>query len=302
MTDCAQETSAWCARTYLRSAAHASRNDLRQSAELGLDAAARPVLGGESAVGMLLAKRSPCDGTKAIATDRANFHLAIAVAAGVTAKRFGLRMLNSTELCAARQPLSPSCHEDWFMISFPNDLYFDKSPEERARLRALGKKLVERMLANPDLIPFTTTRDRVAEMLTNGDLDNPLFQDFRACHELYFELKEELARKGIQIFNARLEHEYSSAEVQKARAQKMVEYLRKHKNLLSADTIDEADLANPKFIAKTTYIMAWAWCLVWERKLAGIELYQQDADSDDRKLLAEIFAPLVRFKQEGVFS
>ncbi len=188
------------------------------------------------------------------------------------------------------------------MISFPNDLYFDKSPEERARLRALGKKLVERMLANPDLIPFTTTRDRVAEMLTNGDLDNPLFQDFRACHELYFELKEELARKGIQIFNARLEHEYSSAEVQKARAQKMVEYLRKHKNLLSADTIDEADLANPKFIAKTTYIMAWAWCLVWERKLAGIELYQQDADSDDRKLLAEIFAPLVRFKQEGVFS
>ena len=295
MTDCAQETSAWCARTYLRSAAHASRNDLRQSAELGLDAAARPVLGGESAVGMLLAKRSPCDGTKAIATDRANFHLAIAVAAGVTAKRFGLRMLNSTELCAARQPLSPSCPEDWFMISFPNDLYFDKSPEERARLRALGKKLVERMLANPDLIPFTTTRDRVAEMLTNGDLDNPLFQDFRANHEIYFELKDEMASKGIQIFNARLEHEYSSAEVQKARAQKMVEYLRKHKNLLSADTIDEADLANPKFIAKTTYIMAWAWCLVWERKLAGIELYQQDADSDDRKLLAEIFAPLVRF-------
>ena len=48
------------------------------------------------------------------------------------------------------------------MISFPNDLYFDKSPEERAKLRALGKKLVERMVANPDMIPFTTTKDRVA--------------------------------------------------------------------------------------------------------------------------------------------
>ena len=138
-------------------------------------------------------------------------------------------------------------------------------------------------------------------MLTDGTLDNPRFQDCEAETEVYFELKDEMASKGIQIFNAPIEHAHSSAEVQKKRAQLMVKYLLEHKCLLSPDTIDEADLANPKFLAKTTYIMAWAWCFVWERKLAGIELYQQDADSADRKQLSEIFAPLVRFKQEGVF-
>ena len=188
------------------------------------------------------------------------------------------------------------------MNEITDDFYAQKSPEEQAKLHDLGKKLVERMLANPDLIPFTTTKERVAEMLTNGDLDNPLFQDFRANHEIYFELKDEMASKGIHIFNARLEHEYSSAEVQKKRAKLMVKYLLDHKCLLSADTIDETDLANPKFLYKTTYVMAWAWCFVWERKLAGIELYKQDADSEDRKHLSEIFAPLVPLKKEGLFS
>ena len=46
------------------------------------------------------------------------------------------------------------------MIRFPNDLYVDKTTEERAKLHDLGQKLVERMLANPDLIPFTTTKLR----------------------------------------------------------------------------------------------------------------------------------------------
>ncbi len=187
------------------------------------------------------------------------------------------------------------------MIEITDDFYVEKTPEERALLHDLGKKLVERMLANPDLIPFTTTKEKVAMMLTDGTLDDHSFQDYEAKAEVYFELKDEMASKGIQIFNAPVEHAHSSAEVQKKRAKLMVKYLLEHKCLLSPDTIDEDDLANPKFLAKTTYSMAEAWCFVWERKLAGVELYQQDADSADRKHMAEIFAPVVLLKKEGVF-
>lgn len=186
---------------------------------------------------------------------------------------------------------------------FPEDWVYSngKTPEEEALHRLYCKKLIDRMLTHPELVPLGSTRESVQSMLTDGSIDNPQLQDFAFEAETYFEFKDEMASKGIKVFNASIEHACSSEQVQRMRAQKMVEYFLSHKSLLSADAIDADDLVNPKFIRKGTYFLAKAWCFVVQLNLAGIELFSLPEDDNNKKIFNDMIEPLIRGKKEGAF-
>lgn len=130
--------------------------------------------------------------------------------------------------------------------------------------------MIERMLAHPELAPRDKTKEILTSMLTDGSLDHLLVQEFAAKVEPYFELKDELASKGIAIFNTDIEHACSSEAVQQERSQKMVNYLLEHQCLLSADTINTNDLVNPNLIKKVT--TSWQWPGVLFGKTSWLEL------------------------------
>lgn len=187
---------------------------------------------------------------------------------------------------------------------FPEDVVYNngKTPEEEALHRLYCKKLIDRMLTHPELVPLGSTRESVQSMLTDGSIDNPQLQDFAFEAETYFEFKDEMASKGIKVFNASIEHACSSEQVQRMRAQKMVEYFLSHKSLLCSDKIDEKDLANQNFIKKGFYFMANAWCYVLQLKLAGIELFSLDDNKEEKEHFWFILEPLIVCKKEGVFN
>lgn len=189
---------------------------------------------------------------------------------------------------------------------FPEDWVYSngKTPEEEALHRLYFKKLIKRMLAHPELVPLGNTLEDVRLCLTNGSIDNPNYQNSAFEFETYFEFKDEMASKGIKVFNAEIEHAYSSKEVQEARAQKMREYLLNHQSLMSVLSdygIDNNDMINPKFLKRSYYVFAKAWCFVTQQKLAGVELYLLDINSDDIKHFLNIFEPLVYCKKKGSF-
>lgn len=186
---------------------------------------------------------------------------------------------------------------------FPEDWVYSngKTPEEEALHRLYFKKLIKRMLAHPELVPLGNTLEDVRLCMTNGSLDNPNYQESAFEAETYFEFKDEMASKGIKVFNAEIEHVYSSKEVQKERAHNMIEYFKNHKSLLSADAIDADDLVNPKFIRKGTYFLAKAWCFVVQLNLAGIELFSLPEDDNNKKIFNDMIEPLIRGKKEGAF-
>lgn len=185
--------------------------------------------------------------------------------------------------------------------SFPSDVYYGRSPEEDAMYRLFGQKLIKRMLAHPELIPWGCTKEALENDLSNGYLNNRQFQEFALKAETYFQLKDAMALKGMKLFDAELEHHCSSDAVKAERAQKMITYLLEHQNLLGEDSLDAADLVNPKLISKGTLFLAQAWCFVLQQKLAGIDLYALSEKSLDRQHLAELLAPLVRSKKKGAF-
>lgn len=189
---------------------------------------------------------------------------------------------------------------------FPEDWVYSngKTPEEEALHRLYFKKLIKRMLAHPELIPLGCTLEDVRLCMTNGNLDNPNYQDSAFDAETYFEFKDEMASKGIKVFNAEIEHFHSSKEVQEERAQNMMEYLLNHQSLMSLLSdygIDNNDMINPKFIKRSYYVFAKAWCFVIQQKLAGVELYLLDVNSDNIKHFLNIFEPLIYCKKKGSF-
>ena len=177
-----------------------------------------------------------------------------------------------------------------------------KTPEEEALHRALGQKLIKRMLAHPEIAPYGKTKEKLLNMLTDGSLDNPRFQHFAFEAETYFEFKDEMALKGINVFNAGIEHVCSSLDVQNDRAQKMIEYLSDHESLLSDNGINRDDLVNPKFIKKGTYFLARAWCFVLQLKLAGIDVALLPTNDENRLMLDNLLNPLIKGKKIGAFQ
>ena len=187
---------------------------------------------------------------------------------------------------------------------FPEDWVYSngKTPEEEALHRLYCQKLIKRILAHPELVPLGHTVDSVRAMLTDGSIADPRFQDLAFDAETYFEFKDEMAAKGIQVFNAKIEHIFSSEKVQKDRAQKMREYFLNHQSLLSDEAINRSDLDNPKFIKRSFYFLAEAWCFIVQQNLAGVELYLLDANAEEIKHFFDIIEPLIRCKNEGIFN
>ena len=67
----------------------------------------------------------------------------------------------------------------------------------------------------------------------------------------------------------------------------MMEYLLNHQSLMSLLSdygIDNNDMINPKFIKRSYYVFAKAWCFVIQQNLAGVELYLLDVNSDNINL------------------
>ena len=177
---------------------------------------------------------------------------------------------------------------------FPEDVIYGsgKRPEEEALHRSYCAKLIDRMIEHPKLVPFGRTPEGMRQMLTNGWLDIPENQTYGFEVESYFERKEELAAKGVKIFNAAIEHSFSSAQVQSERAQQMIAYLRQHEELLPALSITTATLADHEYTRKRTYFLAEAWCFICEQEVAGIDLMRLPANDAKRLQLNELLKPL----------
>ncbi len=177
---------------------------------------------------------------------------------------------------------------------FPEDVIYGsgKKPEVEALHRAYCAKLVDRLLAHPELVPFGNTPESIRQMLTNGWLEIPENQTYGFEVESYFERKEELAAQGVKVFNADIEHSFSSEQVQSERAQQMIAYLLQHEELLPALSITTATLADHDYTRKRTYFLAKAWCFVCEQEVAGVELMRLPASDERRLQFSELLQPL----------
>ena len=82
----------------------------------------------------------------------------------------------------------------------------------------------------------------------------------------------------------------------------MREYFLNHQSLLSDEAINRSDLDNPKFIKRSFYFLAEAWCFIVQQNLAGVELYLLDANAEEIKHFFDIIEPLIRCKNEGIFN
>ena len=85
----------------------------------------------------------------------------------------------------------------------------------------------------PKFEKLRCTLEDVRLCMTNGNLDNPNYQDSAFDAETYFEFKDEMASKGIKVFNAEIEHFHSSKEVQALISLRPCSYLRGKSGIFS---------------------------------------------------------------------
>lgn len=147
------------------------------------------------------------------------------------------------------------------------------TPEEASALRQITLKFLQRQIEHPEITNLS--KDSLIKMMHDENLLGRYFIQEHALHaETYFELKDELALKGIEIFDPAIENSCCSYEVLFNRAQMMVSYIKEHPEMLPDGlTVDELSLAAESHSAysQLSGYLAEAWCYVYKQKLAGID-------------------------------
>lgn len=159
------------------------------------------------------------------------------------------------------------------------------TPEEEVALRQIAIKFIQRQLDHPELTKLS--HQTLVKMMSDEKLLSRIsFLECAVEAETYFELKDELAVKGIEIFNPKIEDFYCSYEVAIKRANLMASYICNHPEMLpniSKDRVIAGSVGNHFFD------FARAWCYVYKQELAGVEFYTLKHDDQRAIYVYAIF-------------
>lgn len=168
------------------------------------------------------------------------------------------------------------------------------TPEEVAELRTFAIKLLKRQLEHPEL-SWLDHQDLINLLNDEATLGNVTFLQSAFKAETYFELKDELANKGIEIFNPEVEKLYCSYAVMHERAVLMADYLLEHRELIPDGVTKKMVL-----IAADGYLircLADAWCYVYQLSLAGVEFYTLDRNDPKAAYVHKLLSKLTTLER-----
>ncbi len=167
----------------------------------------------------------------------------------------------------------------------------EPTSEEVAELRQIALKLIQRQLAHPELTKLS--HDDLVELLHDEKwLNNPTFLQDAMEAETYFELKDELAGQGFEIFNPAVEGCYCSYEVMHERARLMADYICTHPEALPEGVSqDKVRRATKCYLYD---YLATAWCYVHQLALEGVELYSLERKDPRAAVVYELLSNLTK--------
>lgn len=160
----------------------------------------------------------------------------------------------------------------------------EPTPEEKAALRPIAIKFIQRQIDHPELTKLSYKT--LVKMMHNDTLLSRIsFLESALKGETYFALKDELAIKGIEIFDPKIENCCCSYEVVFKRARLMADYICNHPEMLP-------DVSSDRVIAgaegRPCFYLAEAWCYVYKQELAGVEFYTLQHDDPRASYVYEI--------------
>lgn len=168
---------------------------------------------------------------------------------------------------------------------------YNPTPEDEAYLRQIAIKFIQRQLEYPEITNID--REHLIQMLHDENVIGRFsFQEYALEVETYFDLKAEMADKGIEIFNPKIEHDCCSFEVALERAKLMASYLCEHPEMMPEGVTKEKVVAATK--CYLSHYLDEAWCYVYKQKLAGVEFYTLKRDDPNAVYVYDVLSNLTQ--------